>query len=83
MLKHDYEKENKHQVMNKLKVLSQHLVDYHKRIFEKFMQDIKKDYSERVNANKKWQCEIEDLNSKMQVHMAEKELASMKSDSTH
>ena len=36
-LKHDHEEENNHQVMNELKVLSQYLVDYNKRTFEKFM----------------------------------------------
>uniref|UniRef100_U9SG24 Uncharacterized protein n=1 Tax=Rhizophagus irregularis (strain DAOM 181602 / DAOM 197198 / MUCL 43194) TaxID=747089 RepID=U9SG24_RHIID len=51
------------------------------RTFEKFMHDIEKEYRERVNANKKLRCKIEDL--KMQVQEAEKELASMKSDSTH
>ena len=45
------------------------------------MQDIEREYRERVNANKKMRYEIEDL--KMQVQEAEKELASMKSDSTH
>ena len=29
-LKHDHEEENNHQVMNELKVLSRHLVDYNK-----------------------------------------------------
>ena len=44
------------------------------------MQDVNQEYNERVNANKKMHYEIEDL--KMQVQEAEKELASMKSDST-
>ena len=44
------------------------------------MQDIKREYRERINTNKKMHYEIEDL--KMQVQEAEKELASMKS-STH
>src|SRR6266496_5931789 len=80
-LKHDYEEENNRQVMNELKVLSQHLVDYNKRTFGKFMEDIEKDYRERVTANKKMRYEIENL--KMQLLEAEKELASMKSNSTH
>ena len=67
--------------MNKLKVLSQHLLDYNRRTFGKFMHDIEKEYRERVNANKKMHYEIEDL--KMQVQEAEKELASMKSSSIH
>jgi len=62
--------------MNELKVLSQHLLDYNRRTFGKFMQDIEKEYRERVNANKKLRCEIEGL--KIQVQEAEKELASMK-----
>ena len=52
-LKHDYEEENNRQVMNELKVLSQHLVDYNKRTFGKFMEDIEKNYRERVSMNKK------------------------------
>ena len=67
--------------MNELKVFRQHLLDYNKRTFEKFMQDIEREYRERVNANKKMRYEIEDL--KMQVQDAEKELASMKLDSSH
>ena len=80
-LKHDHEEENNRQVMNELKVLSWHLVDYNKRTFRKFMQDIEKEYRERINANKKLRCEINDL--KTQLQEAEKELASMKSDSSY
>ncbi|CAG8637354.1 9729_t:CDS:1, partial [Acaulospora morrowiae] len=46
-----------------------------------FMQDVEKEYRERISANNKLRNEIKDL--KMQVHIAEKELASMKSDSSH
>ena len=67
--------------MNELKVLSQHLLDYNRRTFEKFMQDIEKDYRERVTANKKMRYEIDNL--KMQLLEAEKELASIKSNSSH
>ena len=67
--------------MNELKVLSQHLLDYNRRTFGKFMQDIEKDYRERVTANKKMHYEIENL--KMQLLEAEKELASIKSNSSH
>jgi hypothetical protein len=81
VLKHDYEEENNHRVMNKLKVLSQHLLNYNRRTFGKFMQDIEKDYRERVTANKKMRYKIEDL--KVQLLEVKKELASMKSDSTH
>ncbi|PKK57537.1 hypothetical protein RhiirC2_797850 [Rhizophagus irregularis] len=80
-LKHDYEEENNRRVMNELKVLSQHLLDYNRRTFGKFMQDIEKEYRERVTANKKMCYEIENL--KMQLLEAEKELASIKSDSSH
>ena len=45
------------------------------------MQDIEKDYRERVTANKRLRCEVENL--KMQVQEAEKELAFMKSDSSY
>ncbi|PKY27351.1 hypothetical protein RhiirB3_390231 [Rhizophagus irregularis] len=78
---HDREEENNRRVMNELKVLSQHLVDYNRRTFEKFMQDIEREYREQVNANKRMRYEIENL--KMQLLEAEKELASMKSNSIH
>jgi hypothetical protein len=77
----DHEEENNRQVINELKVLSQHLLDYNGRTFGKFMHDIEKEYREQITANKKMRYEIENL--KMQVQEAEKELASMKSDSTH
>ena len=67
--------------MNELKVLSQHLLDYNRRTFGKFMQDIEKDYRERVTANKKMRYEIDNL--KMQLLEAEKELASIKSNSSY
>ena len=66
----DHEKENNRQVMNELKVLSQHLLDYNKRTFEKFMQDIEREYREWISANKKLLCENENL--KMQLQEAEK-----------
>jgi len=69
------EEENNRQVMNELKVLSQHLLDYNRKTFGKFMQDIDRDFKERVSANKKLRYEVSDL--KMQVHEAEKKLASM------
>lgn len=65
--------------MNKLKVLSQHLLDYNKRTFENFMQDIKREYREWVNANKRLQYEVEKL--KLQMQEVEKKLAFIKSDS--
>ncbi|CAG8494428.1 17352_t:CDS:2 [Cetraspora pellucida] len=48
---------------------------------QKFMQDIERGYREWVTANKRLQCEVEDL--KMQVQEAEKELTSMKSNSSY
>src|SRR6266487_252154 len=77
----DHEKENNRRVMNELKVFRQHLLDYNKRTFEKFMQDIEREYRERISANKKLLYENEDL--KMQLQEAEKKLASMKSDSIY
>src|SRR4051812_49007656 len=77
----DHKEENNRWVMNELKVLSQHLLDYNKRTFEKFMQDVNQEYNERISANKKLHYEIEDL--KMQIQEAEKELASMKLNSIH
>jgi hypothetical protein len=58
-----------------------HLLEYNRRTFEKFMHDIEKEYRERVTANMKMRYEIENL--KMQLLEAEKELASMKTDSSH
>jgi hypothetical protein len=77
----DHEEENNLRVMNELKVFRQHLLDYNKRTFEKFMQDIEREYRERISMNKKLRCENEDL--KMQLLEAEKELASIKSNSSH
>ena len=77
----DHEEENNRRVMNELKVFRQHLLDYNKRTFKKFMQDIKREYRERISMNKKLRCENENL--KMQLQEAEKELASMKLDSSH
>ncbi|GES84428.1 hypothetical protein GLOIN_2v1779908 [Rhizophagus clarus] len=67
---HNYKEENNRQVVNKLKVLSHHLLDYNRQTFGKFMQDIKKDYRERVTANKKMCYKIKDL--KMQLLEVEK-----------
>src|SRR5438045_3718587 len=48
----DHEEENNCWVtMNELKVFRQHILDYNKRTFENFMQDIERDYRELVIAN--------------------------------
>ncbi|POG56293.1 hypothetical protein GLOIN_2v1826331, partial [Rhizophagus irregularis DAOM 181602=DAOM 197198] len=60
-LKYDHKEENNRRVMNELKVLSQHLLDYNKRTFEKFMRDVNLEYNEWVNTNKKMRYEIKDL----------------------
>ena len=52
--------------MNELKVFRQHLLDYNKRTFEKFMQDIEREYRERISMNKKLRCENEDLKMQLQ-----------------
>jgi len=49
----NHEEENNHQVINEFKVLSQHLLDYNRRTFGKFMLNIEKEYRERVTANKR------------------------------
>ena len=77
----NHEEENNRRVMNELKVFRHHLLDYNKRTFEKFMQDIEREYRERISMNKKLRCENEDL--KMQLQEAEKKLASMKLDSIY
>ena len=56
--------------MNELKVFRQHLLDYNKRTFEKFMQDIEREYRERISMNKKLRCENGDL--KMQLRRRKK-----------
>ena len=48
----NHEEENNRRVMNELKALSQHLLDYNRRTFEKFMLDKEREYRERVTANK-------------------------------
>ncbi|GBB91840.1 hypothetical protein RclHR1_19240007 [Rhizophagus clarus] len=78
---HDYEEDNNCWVINELKVLFQHLLDYNRQTFGKFMQDIEKDYRKRISMNKKLRCKNEDL--KMKLLEAEKELASMKSNSSY
>src|SRR2546429_137303 len=65
-LKHDHEEENNRQVMNELKVLSQHLLDYNRRTFGKFMYDIEKEYKDQVTVNKKMRYEIFDLKIQVQ-----------------
>ena len=45
------------------------------------MQDIEREYRERISVNKNLRYENEDL--KMQLQEAEKKLASMKSDFIH
>ena len=54
----NHDKENNCRVMNELKVLSQHLLDYNKRIFEKFMRYVNQEYNEWISANKKLRYEI-------------------------
>ncbi|RGB28439.1 hypothetical protein C1646_767788 [Rhizophagus diaphanus] len=49
----NHEEENNRWVINELKVFRQHLLDYNKRTFEKFMQDIEREYRERISMNKK------------------------------
>ncbi|SRR6266498_1336855 len=77
----DYEEENNCQVINELKVFHQHLLNYNKRTFEKFMQDIEREYREWISTNRKLRCENENL--KMHLQEAKKKLESMKSDSIH
>jgi hypothetical protein len=75
----NYEEKNNQRVMNELKVLSQHLLDYNKKTFEKFMQDANEEYDKRISVNKKLRCEIDTL--KLQVQKAEKIITSLKSNS--
>jgi hypothetical protein len=75
----NHEEENNRRVMNELKVLSQHLLDYNKKTFEKFMRDANEEYDKRISVNKKLRCEIDTL--KLQVQKAEKIITSLKSNS--
>ena len=44
--------------MNQLRVFRQHLLDYNKKTFEKFMRDVKEEYREWINVNKKFAISI-------------------------
>ena len=46
----DHEKENNRRVINELKVLSQHLLDYNRRAFEKFMRHVGEECREQISA---------------------------------
>ncbi|GES83479.1 hypothetical protein GLOIN_2v1778046 [Rhizophagus clarus] len=73
----DHEEENNCQVMNELKVFRQHLLDYNKRTFEKFMQDIEKEYRERITANKRLRCEVENLKMQQDYSWCEQEIQNL------
>ena len=45
--------------MKKLEITHRQLLEQHGETFNNFMQDITRDYENRVNENKKLRCEIE------------------------
>ncbi|CAG8536415.1 13913_t:CDS:2, partial [Gigaspora margarita] len=59
----------------------QRLMEYNENTFGKFMREITNEHEERVKANKKLRCEVEE--KKIELREAEKILASLKSHSTH
>ena len=77
----NHEKEINDQVMKKLEITHQQLLEHHSDVYNNFMQDITRDYEKRVNENKKLRCEIEQ--QKIQLQEAEKCLAYLKSRSIH
>jgi hypothetical protein len=77
----NYEEEINQWVKKEVDVLFQQLLEYNDKTFGKFMQEITMKYEERVKANKKLRCEVEE--KKIQLQEIEKFLENLKSRSTH
>src|SRR5438128_8179885 len=75
------EEEIDRRVKKELDVLCQRLLEYNEKTFGKFMREITIQYEERVKANKKLRCEVEE--KKIELQEAEKYLEYLKSHSTH
>ncbi|RHZ54281.1 hypothetical protein Glove_428g127 [Diversispora epigaea] len=72
----DHEEEINCQVKKELDSLSRQLLEYNEKTFGSLMQEITKQFEERVNANNKLHSEIEQ--QKIKLYKAEKLLASLK-----
>ncbi|PKK61640.1 hypothetical protein RhiirC2_718276 [Rhizophagus irregularis] len=66
---HTYDVEINHWVMRELVNLQQRLLKYNRDTFSRFMQELTREYDERIKANQRLHHEIEDL--KMQVITAD------------
>ncbi|CAG8603485.1 15777_t:CDS:1, partial [Cetraspora pellucida] len=62
-------------------ILCQRLLEHNEKTFGKFMQEITMEHEDRVKANKKLRCEVEE--KKIELQEAEKCLAYLKSRSIH
>ncbi|KAG9295535.1 hypothetical protein G9A89_016633 [Geosiphon pyriformis] len=71
----DHEEEINRRVKKEVDVLCQLLLEYNENTFGKFMRGITNDHEERVKANKKLRCEVEE--KKIELQEAEKILASL------
>lgn len=68
---HNHKVEINYQVMRKLDIFKQKLLNKYNRVtFSRFMQDLSREHDERVKANQRLHHEIEDL--KIQVQETEK-----------
>ena len=70
------EDEINRRVKKEVDVLCQQLLEYNEKTFGKFIREITIEYEERVKANKKLRCEVEE--KKIELQEAEKFLASLK-----
>ena len=77
----DHEKEINYRVKKELDSLSLQLLEFNEKTFDSFMQEITKQLEERINANNKLRCEIEQ--QKLKLQDMEIKLASLKSRSTY
>ena len=72
----NHEEEIKRRVIKELDIIYNHLLEYNRDNFGRFMQDLSKKHEERIEGNRQLRHEIE--NMRMQVLEAEEVLASMK-----
>jgi len=76
-LKHDHESEINSRVKYELIVLQKQMLKYNKETFGRFMENLTREYEERIKANNQLRHEINKM--KAQVQGIEKALAFMKS----
>ncbi|CAG8683790.1 9972_t:CDS:1 [Acaulospora morrowiae] len=75
----DHEDEINRRVKKEVDVLCQQLLEYNEKNFGKFMREITIEHENRVKANKKLRCEVEE--KKIELQEAEKFLKYLKSRS--